>query len=75
MTGRWAAELDQLDTLGRHALPQAPGQAHLCIWCRKRRALFRYRGAVRADRHHTLCFRCYRALRNRVRARFLAHAA
>jgi hypothetical protein len=36
---------------------------------------FPCRGAVRADRDHTLCLRCYRALRDRVRARLLAQAA
>ena len=40
---------------------------HLCLGCRSQRARFRYRGRVRADRDHTLCFRCYRSLRDRVR--------
>lgn len=40
---------------------------HTCSSCRARRARFRYRGAVRADRDHDLCFRCFRALRNRMR--------
>jgi hypothetical protein len=34
--------------------------------------LFRYRGEVRADRDHTLCFRCYRAQVERARARRLS---
>ena len=41
----------------------------LCAACRERKARFRYRGEVRADRDHTLCFECYRAEINRVRAR------
>ena len=32
---------------------------------------FRYEGEVRADRDHTLCFRCFRAEVNRARARGL----
>lgn len=45
---------------------------HLCEDCRTRKARFRYRGIVRADRHHTLCFQCFRAERERQRARQLA---
>jgi hypothetical protein len=41
---------------------------HLCLGCRAHRARFRYRGQVRADRDHTLCFRCFRAELNRLRA-------
>ena len=40
---------------------------HLCVECQRRRALFRYRGVVKADDDHTMCFQCYRALKNRVR--------
>jgi len=47
-------------------------ERHTCLGCRKYAARFRYRGEVRADRDHTLCFRCYRAERNRQRARALA---
>jgi len=43
----------------------------LCAACRERKARFRYRGEVRADRDHTLCFECYRAEINRARARRL----
>lgn len=42
-----------------------------CASCRARKALFRYRGEVRADRDHTLCFECYRAELNRARAKRL----
>jgi hypothetical protein len=69
------AELDKLETRGRHVPSPAASHAHVCVSCRERRSLFRYRGAVRADRDHTLCFRCYRALRDSVRARLLARAA
>ena len=39
----------------------------VCLECRQRRPLFRYRWIVRADDQHTLCFQCFRALRNRLR--------
>ena len=45
---------------------------HLCAACRERKARFRYRGIVKADRDHTLCFRCYRAEVNQQRARRMA---
>ena len=44
---------------------------HLCAACRERKARFRYRGVVKADRDHTLCFQCVRAATNRLRARVL----
>lgn len=47
----------------------------LCAACRERKARFRYRGEVRADRDHTLCFECYRGEVNRARARWLTDAA
>jgi hypothetical protein len=43
-----------------------------CQACRARKARFQYRGRVRADRDHVLCFECYRAERQRDRARRLA---
>jgi hypothetical protein len=43
-----------------------------CESCRLRKARFRYRGIVRTDRDHTLCFACYRAVRDRRRAQMLA---
>ena len=46
--------------------------AHECAACRRRRALFQYRGEVRADSDHNLCFQCYRSELNRQRARRLA---
>lgn len=44
----------------------------LCERCRNRKARFQYRGVVRADRDHTLCFECYRSERERRRAQALA---
>ena len=50
-------------------------QKHLCEACRERKARFQYRGVVKADRAHTLCFACFRSERDRVRARGLAASA
>ena len=47
----------------------------LCAVCQDRKARFRYRGEVRADRDHTLCFECYRGQVNRARVRRLTDAA
>ena len=47
-------------------------ERHVCRGCGQHPARFRYRGQVRADRDHTLCFRCFRAEVNRARARELA---
>jgi hypothetical protein len=44
----------------------------LCRCCAQRKARFRYHGVVKADRDHTLCFECFRAERDRRRARLLA---
>ncbi len=52
------------EVLARPAVPR-----HLCTACRERQARFQYRGVVKADRTHTLCFQCYRAELNRQRAR------
>jgi hypothetical protein len=45
-----------------------------CQSCAERKARFRYRGVVKADRDHTLCFECFRAERDRRRAQLLADA-
>ena len=42
--------------------------AHTCAECRQRRARFRFRGVVKADDDHTLCFQCFRALKNSIRS-------
>jgi hypothetical protein len=45
---------------------------HTCRACRLHPAKFRFRGDVRADRDHELCFRCFRSMVNSLRARMLA---
>jgi hypothetical protein len=45
------------------------------VACGERRSLFLYRGVVKADRDHNLCFECYRAETNRLRARRLGGSA
>ena len=50
-------------------------EKHLCEACRERKARFQYRGVVKADRAHTLCFACFRSERDRLRARVLAASA
>ena len=49
-------------------------ERHVCLKCRNHPARFRYEGEVRADRDHTLCFRCFRAEVNRARARGISEA-
>ena len=53
-------------------LPVGQFGRHTCLGCRQHPARFRFRGEVRADRDHNLCFRCYRAEVNRQRARSMA---
>lgn len=43
----------------------------LCAACQERKAKFQYQGTIRADRDHVLCFQCFRAERERQRARQL----
>jgi hypothetical protein len=50
-------------------------RGRLCLACGERRPLFSYRGVVKADRDHNLCFECYRAEVNRLRARRLTAAS
>ena len=45
----------------------------LCQSCHDRKARFRFRGVVKADRDHTLCFECFRSQRDRRRAEMLAN--
>ena len=53
-----------------------PLPAHrLCSACGARPARFQYRGVVRADRTHTLCFQCFRAAANRARALSIGRAS
>ena len=65
----WVPEGEQFRERSRFAMPRT---THVCVSCQQRRALFRYRGVVKADADHTLCFQCFRALRDSVRARYLA---
>jgi hypothetical protein len=53
------------------ALREAVGIRKLCLGCGARKALFQYRGVVRSDRDHNLCFECYRSERDRQRSRVL----
>jgi hypothetical protein len=48
---------------------------HTCRGCEAHPARFRYRGEVRADRDHELCFRCFRTVIDQLRAKALAEAA
>lgn len=51
---------------------QHPKTRHVCRRCQRHPARFRYRGEVRADRDHDMCFKCFRAEENRQRARLMA---
>ena len=48
---------------------------HACRLCGCRHALFAYRGIVKWDRFHELCFRCFRSLVDAQKARNLVTAA
>lgn len=56
----------------RESRRQHRDDRHLCAACRERKAKYRYRGRVRADRSHVLCFQCFRSARERMRAQQLA---
>ena len=43
-----------------------PRTIRLCVSCRQRRSRFRYRGIVKADADHNLCFKCFRVLQRQV---------
>lgn len=74
----WNGETEQRPLAARRVLDGrrtgARWRGRLCLACGERRAVFSYRGVVKADRHHTLCFACYRAEANRLRARLLSAA-
>ena len=57
------------------ALEQSRSTRKLCNRCRERKARFLYRGRVKADRDHTLCFECFRAERDHRRAQMLAEVS
>lgn len=48
---------------------------HIRRGCEAHPARFPYRGEVRADRDHELCFRCFRAVIDRLRSKALAEPA
>jgi hypothetical protein len=54
------------------AFNQSKEARRRCQSCEERKARFRFRGVVKADRDHTLCFECFRAERDRRRAQVLA---
>jgi hypothetical protein len=60
------------ETVGGRSSVSVTRTVHVCASCRQRRSLSRHGGVVKADGDHTLCFQCFRALQNRVRARRLA---
>lgn len=66
MTAQFALALE--DAVTSSSQPGEKVERHLCTGCRTRPARFQYRGIVKADRLHTLCFQCYRAAMDRVRA-------
>jgi hypothetical protein len=47
---------------------------HACRQCGRRHARFAYRGVVKWDRSHELCFRCFRSLVDAQKARRLVRA-
>jgi len=53
------------------AAHQSKSVRKVCHRCRARKARFQYRGVVKSDREHVLCFECYRSEVNRLRARRL----
>ena len=57
------------------AIHESKQLKQFCQRCRERKARFQYRGVVRADRDHTLCFECFRSERDRQRASRLASVA
>lgn len=57
--------------MSRAAERESKSARRCCRGCGGRRARFQYRGAVRADRDHTLCFECLRSESNRRRALLL----
>jgi hypothetical protein len=50
------------------AARESKDERRTCESCRTRKARFQHRGRVLADRHHTLCFECFRSERDRQRA-------
>lgn len=74
----WAGSIEESLRLGRETANQAGAlrghrteawkrERRSCEGCGHHQTLFRYRGDVKADRMHRLCFQCYRALKDSVR--------
>ena len=60
--------------MSRAAAHHSKDARRTCQRCNDRKARFSYRGRVRADRNHTLCFECFSVERDRQLARGLAGA-
>jgi hypothetical protein len=69
--GRLGDMVPTVEVLASSRAGSATSAGHLCQGCRVRRARFSYRGVVKADRLHTLCFACFRNELERARARRL----
>ena len=68
----WGMRGDEVVVTGgrvrvRPAGRRAAAVRKVCADCERHRALFRHHGVVKWDRFHTLCFRCFRARRDRAR--------
>jgi hypothetical protein len=46
-------------------------QRKTCLDCQQRQARFRYRGKIKWDKDHSLCFACFRTVRDQVQAQQL----
>ena len=57
--------------MSQTALHESKNARRLCETCRNRKARFRFRGVVKANKDHTLCFECFRSERDRRRAGML----
>ena len=49
-------------------MSRSAARQRLCETCRQRKANYRFRGRVLADRQHILCFACFRSMRDRHHA-------
>ncbi len=57
--------------MSQTAVHESKNARRLCETCRERKARFRFRGVVKANKNHTLCFACFRSERDRRRAGML----
>ena len=58
--------------MSQTAAHESKDARRLCETCQERKARFLFRGVVKANRDHTLCFECFRSERDRRRAGMLA---